>query len=486
MEPKNQPLLLLTGATGYVGGRLLPLLVEKGFALRCLTRKPEYLLPKAPAGVEVVAGDLLNKESLLKAMQGVHTAYYLMHSMATTTRFEEKDRKAAQNFAEAARRTHLKKIVYLGGLCENTRYSRHLASREEVGKILRASGVPTVEFQASIIIGSGSFSFELIRSLVEHLPVMVTPRWVRTLCQPIAIDDVLAYLSAALDKPYLESQVFPIGGADRISYGGLMKEYARQRGLWRLMIPMPILTPRLSSLWLGLVTPVYARVGRLLIEGLRVESVVNDFTAMKIFPVKPLDVSESIARAIRNEDRAFALTRWSDALSTQRENHMPEALAFGRRLMDSRTIHVPFPPEEAFRPIEAIGGKRGWYYGNILWKIRGWMDLMVGGAGLRRGRRDPDHLVSGDALDFWRVEQVDRPRLLRLSAEMKLPGRAWLQFEVTSESEGSRIRQTALFDPLGLFGKIYWFLLYPIHKLVFAGMLRGIAKEAARMSSLKD
>lgn len=464
----------------------MPRLVEKGCALRCLTRKPEFLKSKLPPGAEVVAGDLLNKETILKAMQGVHTAYYLMHSMASSSRFEETDRKAAQNFAEAARRCHLKKIVYLGGLCENTRLSRHLASREEVGKILRASGVPTVEFQASIIIGSGSFSFEMIRSLVEHLPIMITPRWVRTLCQPIAIEDVLSYLIAALDKPYLESQVFPIGGADRISYGGLMKEYARQRGLWRLMIPVPILTPRLSSLWLGLVTPVYARVGRLLIEGLRAESVVNDSTALKIFSVRPLGVSEAIARAIRNEDRDFAQTRWSGALSAQKENGMPAALSFGRRLLDTRVLSVPVKPEQAFRPIEEIGGERGWYFGNFLWKMRGWLDLLVGGAGLRRGRRDPLHLSAGDTLDFWRVEQVERPRLLRLEAEMKLPGRAWLQFEVIPEGEGSLIRQTALFDPLGLFGLIYWYALYPIHQLVFAGMLRGIAKKALLKSDFQD
>jgi uncharacterized protein YbjT (DUF2867 family) len=480
MEIKDQSLILLTGATGYVGGRLLPRLVERGFNLRCLVRKPEYLKSKVPLGVEIVPGDVLKKESLLKAMQGVHTAYYLVHSMASSGDFTERDRIAAQNFAEAARRSHLKKIVYLGGLCETSNGSRHLASREEVGKILRASGVPTVEFQASIIIGSGSFSFEMVRSLVEHLPVMVTPRWVRTLCQPIAIEDVVAYLTAALDKPYLDSQVFPIGGAERVSYGGLMREYARQRGLWRLMIPVPLLTPGLSSLWLGLVTPVYARVGRQLIEGLRNESVVNDFTALKIFPIKPLGYPEAIARAIRNEDRDFALTRWSDALSTQKENPSSSAMPFGRRLLDTRAILVPLSPEKAFQPIEEIGGRRGWYYANILWKIRGWLDLLVGGAGLRRGRRDPEKLGTGDALDFWRVEQVERPRLLRLAAEMKVPGRAWLQFEVTPEGEGSLIRQTALFDPLGLGGKLYWYLLYPVHKLVFAGMLKGIAREALK------
>ncbi len=301
-----------------MGGRLLPLLAEKGFALRCMARTPEQLKAKTPAGVEVIPGDVLNKDSLLKALQGVHTAFYLVHSMASTSRFEEMDRIAAKNFAEAARRNHIKKIVYLGGLSQDTSGNRHLASREEVGKILRSCGVPTVEFQASFIIGSGSYSFEIIRSLVDRWPVMLTPRWVGTLCQPIAINDVLAYLVAALEKPYLESQVFPIGGAEKISYGGLMREYARQRGLKRLLIPVPIRTPVMSALWLGFITPVYPRVARQLVEGLREQSVVNDLTAAKIFPVKPVGYREALASSIRNEDRETPLTNWFDAFSNRK------------------------------------------------------------------------------------------------------------------------------------------------------------------------
>ncbi len=318
METNDQPLILLTGATGYVGGRLLPLLLEKGYALRCLARKPEYLQSKSPAGVEVVAGDLLQKETILKALQGVHTAYYLVPSMASSPRFHETDRIAAKNFAEAARRTHVKKIVYLGGLCETSKGSRLMESREEVGKILRSCGVPTIEFQASIIIGKGSFPFEIIRSLVDRHPVMLTPRWIRTACQPIAIDDALAFLTSALDKPYLESQVFHIGGGERTSVGGLMREYARQKGKWRVMIPFPLLAPRLSSLWLGLVTPLRAEAGRQLAESLRKPSVVNDSTALKIFPVKPLGVSEMVSRAIRDEDGKSAMTFELDASIPQK------------------------------------------------------------------------------------------------------------------------------------------------------------------------
>ncbi|HEY5039991.1 MAG TPA: NAD(P)H-binding protein, partial [bacterium] len=295
-------LILLTGATGYVGGRLLKVLLEKSCRIRCMARKPEYLKAKLPPSVEVVAGDVGQPDSLGAALEGVQTAYYLVHSMNNNPDYEEADRRAAENFGRAAKSAGVQKIIYLGGLGSSGNLSPHLRSRQEVGRILRASGVPTVEFQASIIIGSGSFSFEMIRALVERLPVMVTPRWVQTLCQPIAINDVISYLSEALVKDFSQSRVFPIGGMKAVSYGNLMREYARQRGLRRFMIPVPFLTPRLSSLWLGLVTPVYAQVGRQLIEGLRYETVVNDPSALAVFSVKPLGVEEAIRQALGNED----------------------------------------------------------------------------------------------------------------------------------------------------------------------------------------
>jgi hypothetical protein len=335
-----------------------------------------------------------------------------------------------------------------------------------------------IEFRASIILGSGSLSFEMIRALVERLPVMITPRWLKALAQPISIDDVLQYLRCALDLSITASQIFEIGGPDRMSYGDLMREYARQRRLQRLMISVPVLTPRLSSLWLGLVTPLYARVGRKLINSIRHATVVQDDAAMHAFPVRPIGVRDAIAFAIRNEDREYSETRWSDSVSSAGTIPRWSGVRFGNRLVDSRTLHVPVSPQVAFMPIQRIGGSTGWYYADWLLSLRGWIDLLIGGAGMRRGRRDRIHLKVGDALDFWRVEAFEPERKLLLAAEMKLPGRAWLEFEVTGDAKGSIIRQTAIFDPIGLRGLLYWYSIYPLHKAVFSGMLRGIARAA--------
>jgi uncharacterized protein YbjT (DUF2867 family) len=471
-----KPLILLTGATGYVGGRLLKLLERENLPVRCIARRPEFLRGRVSTGTEVVAGDLLDADSLERSMSGVHTAYYLVHSMGTSRGFEETDRQAAGLFAAAARRAGIQRVIYLGGLGGRLeKLSPHLRSRQEVGEILRRSGVPVTEFRASVIIGSGSLSFEMVRALVERLPVMITPRWVTILAQPIAIDDVLQYLRAALDLPAGGSSIYEIGGQDKVSYGGLMREYARQRGLRRLMIPVPVLTPRLSSLWLGLVTPVYARVGRKLIDGIRHPTVVQDDAALRVFAVRPVGVREAIARALLHEDRQYAETRWSDALSSAGPAVPWGGARFGNRLIDSRKVRVAAPPSAAFAPIRRIGGDTGWYYGNWLWTVRGWADLLIGGVGMRRGRRDRERLKAGDTLDCWRVEAYEEGLTLRLAAEMKLPGRAWLEFEVTQDADGSLIRQTAIFDPVGLRGLLYWYSVYPLHQLVFAGMLRGIA-----------
>jgi uncharacterized protein YbjT (DUF2867 family) len=470
-------MILLTGATGYVGGRLLKALESRGRRVRCLARNPEALRSRAGPNTEVAAGDVLTEVSLAAAMQGVEEAFYLIHSMAAGPEFEEKDRRAAAAFGAAARRAGVRRIVYLGGLGKEGSLSRHLASRQEVGRVLRESGVPVVELRASIIIGSGSLSFEMIRALVDRLPVMITPRWVSTQAQPIAIEDVIEYLVQAL---YVEETgIFEIGGLDRASYLDIMKEYARQRGLRRVMIRVPVLTPRLSSLWLGLVTPVYARVGRELIDGVRNETVVVDDRARRVFGIRPRGLRQAIARALANEDRDFAETRWSDAFSSAEPGRRSWAgVKFGARIVDSRAIHVPQPPDRAFQTVERIGGDAGWYFGNWLWRFRGLLDLLAGGPGMRRGRRDPELLAPGETVDFWRVEKIERGRLLRLRAEMRLPGRAWLQFEVLPSNGGSTIRQTAIFDPLGFAGRLYWYALYPIHKLVFAGMLRGIARHS--------
>jgi uncharacterized protein YbjT (DUF2867 family) len=477
-DPSAPPLILLTGATGYIGGRLRTRLERDGRRLRLMIRRPAQLAGRVAPSTEVVRGDVAEPASLRAALDGVDAAYYLVHSMASGTDYREADRRGAQAFGEAAREAGVRRIVYLGGLGRDEDLSGHLSSRQEVGRILAASGVPTLELRASIVVGSGSTSFEMVRALVDRLPVMVTPRWVATLTQPIAIEDVLEYLAEAADLELDGGRVVEIGGADRVSYGDLMREYARQRGLRRLMIPVPVLSPRLSSLWLGLVTPVYARVGRELVEGLRNETVVRDPAAARLFRVRPRGAREAVARALVNEDREFAATRWSDALASGPGPRSFGGAAVGSRLVDSRTARVPVPPEEAFAPIRRIGGRQGWYYGDALWRLRGLLDLAFGGAGTRRGRRDPERLLPGDTVDFWRVEQVE-PDRLRLSAEMTLPGRAWLQFEVEPADGGSVIRQTAIFDPAGVLGRLYWYAVWPLHGLVFRGMVRGIARAAA-------
>jgi len=471
--------ILLTGATGYIGGRLLEALEQTNHQIRCLVRHPESIGFRDAAKPQTVKGDVLQPETLEAALSGIDAAYYLVHSMGSAGRFEEEDRRAAQNFGAAAHRAGVQRIIYLGGLGSSSRtLSSHLRSRQEVGQILRDSGVPVIEFRASIVIGSGSLSFEMIRALTERLPVMIAPRWVGTLAQPIAIDDVIDYLVAAVGLPGESGAVYEIGGGDKVSYGDIMREYASQRGLKRTFIPVPILTPRLSSLWLGLVTPLYARVGRKLIDSLRNQTTVEDTSALRDFNIRPRGIKDAIARALSNEDREYALTRWSDALSSGGQRRAWGGTRFGARIVDSRALGVDVSATRAFAPIRRIGGKRGWYYGNWLWHLRGLLDLVVGGVGMRRGRLDPERPRLGATVDFWRVEAFETDRLLRLSAEMKMPGRAWLEFEVTDRGGNSTIRQTAIFDPVGLFGLLYWYSLYPLHHFIFAGMLRGIAAAA--------
>ena len=477
--PPEAGLILLTGASGYVGGRLLKLLEHRGHRMRCLARRPEVLKQRTAPSTEVVSGDVLDRPSLDSALQGVHTAYYLVHSMGSSGSFEEADRQAALNFGRAAMAAGVERIIYLGALgSDEQELSPHLRSRQEVGHILRRSGVPVLEFRASIVIGSGSLSFEMIRSLVERLPVMITPKWVNVPAQPIAIDDLLEYLGAALEISTADCRVYEIGGADQVSYADIMRVYARQRGMRCRMIPVPVLTPFLSSLWLGLVTPLYARIGRKLIESIVHPTVVKDPAALTTFAVRPVGVEDAVRRALASEEEEFATTRWSDALSSAGDLPSWGGVQFGSRLVDSRTIDIAAPPAVAFSVIERIGGDTGWYAWNGLWRLRGFLDLLVGGVGLRRGRPSPTTLRVGDTLDFWRVEAIEPDRHLRLAAEMKLPGRAWLEFDVTGTSEGATIRQTATFDPVGLAGRMYWYALYPVHQFVFRDMLRAIAREA--------
>jgi len=476
--------ILLTGATGYVGGRLLPQLESSPHRVRCMTRNPDSLIGSVDAETEVVYGDAFDAKSLNKALEGIHTAYYLVHSMGSDEDFETADRKAAEYFAAACSKQGVKRIIYLGGLGNpDHTLSKHLRSRQEIGNILRTSSAAVIEFRASIIIGSGSLSFEMIRALVERLPVMICPKWVRVMAQPIAIEDVLAYLFQALTLPIRKTVIFEIGGPDQLSYGEIMQLYAKLRGLRRWMIPVPLLTPYLSSLWLGLVTPLYARVGRKLVESLRNPTLVSSNVADKYFTVEPRSTELAIARALVNEDEQFAVTRWSDSVSSAGKPKSWGGVRFGSRLVDSRTQRVDVPTDEAFVPIRRIGGDTGWYYGDWLWKIRGFLDLLVGGVGVRRGRREDDQLKIGDAVDFWRVQKFESGKMLRLRAEMKVPGRAWLEFEVQPTDTGSVVRQTAIFDPVGVFGLAYWYALYPLHQFVFAGMLRNICAAADDQST---
>lgn len=477
-------MILVTGATGYVGGRLRAALEEEAVGLRCMARQPEYLRPRVAASTEVVQGDVLEEDSLRAALDGVEVAYYLVHSMGSKDDFEERDRRGARNFAAAARDAGVARIVYLGGLADpDADLSPHLRSRLEVGDILRTSGCQVIELRASVVIGSGSLSFELVRSLVERLPIMVTPSWTTVEAQPIAIRDLVAYLVACRTLPVSASRVFEVGGAERVSYEGLMREYARQRGLRRWMIRVPVITPWLSSLWLGLVTPVFARIGRKLIESIKHPSVVRDPAALEAFDLQPCGMKTAIARALEREEQCFVESRWSDALSSGGEVKSWDGVRFGNRIADRRRAEVDLPAAVAFEPIARLGGKTGWYAFDWLWTLRGALDLLLGGVGTRRGRPHPDRIRVGDALDFWRVEALEPGRLLRLSAEMKLPGRAWLEFEVKSEGDKSVVCQTALFDPVGLLGLAYWYLVYPLHVLVFRGMLKGVVREAHRRAA---
>ena len=451
-----KPDVLLTGATGYVGGRLLRHFEASGRAVRCIARQPERIKPGRQT-TEVVPGDCLDEASLDRALTGVHSAYYLVHSMAAGSQFAELDRRAAGNFGRAAARAGVRRIIYLGGLADDIgSLSSHLKSRAETGEALRSGGVPVIEFRASIVIGAGSLSFEMIRALVERLPVMVCPRWVDTLTQPIAIDDVVAYLAAALDLPESRGRVFEIGGPEVVSYGDIMREYARLRGLRRVLVPVPVLTPHLSGLWLALVTPAQAQVGRALVEGLRNATVVRSPAAGTTFPISPMPLRVAFQNAIDQGGPRH----WK---------------------VDTREVLVDVTPSQAFAPVRRIGCAAGWYFGNYLWKIRGWLDRVIGGVGMRR-RRDREHCVVGDVIDGWTVEAYEPDRLMRLSADMKLPGRGWLEFEVTPVEGGRRtkIRQTATFDPRGLLGRVYWNAILPIHTLMFVGLLRGIAQRAER------
>ena len=489
LEQADRPLILVTGATGYVGGRLVPRLLDAGYRVRVLTRDPSRLQGRPWAnGVEICRGDVFDAITLLPAMAGVTAAYYMIHSMqkvdSDADAFHQRDLRAAHTFGEVAAAVQVQRIIYLGGLGDpDADLSRHLRSRQETGDALRDSGIPVTEFRATIVVGSGSASFEMIRTLTERLPAMICPTWVYTRVQPIGIRNVLDYLVAALDVPESSGRVVEIGGADVLTYGEMMLGYAQVRGLRRWLTPVPILTPRLSSYWVHWVTPIPAEIARPLIEGLRNEVVVRDDSARRLFPtIILMDYKTAVARALMRLDAGHIETAWSDALATSLGDAAPVTFTVEDGMMiERRQRLLDAPPAAVFSAFTAIGGKRGWPTFNWAWRLRGIGDRMIGGVGFRRGRRDPNELRAGDALDFWRVEKVEEDRLLLLRAEMKLPGDAWLQFDAKRQADGKTLlTQTAFFASKGLLGLIYWYSFYPIHGPIFSSMIEALGEQAER------
>ncbi len=478
----DQKLVLVTGATGYIGGRLVPRLLSSGYRVRVLVRDPRRLQGRPWLNaVEIVQGDVLVPETLPAAMQEVSIAYYLIHSMAGSGDFDKRDRTAGQNFGLAARAANVDRIIYLGGLGNpEENLSKHLRSRQLSGDALRQGGIPVTEFRAGIIVGSGSISFEMIRYLTERIPMMICPRWVFTRVQPLAIDDLLAYLMAAISTPESSGKIIEIGGAEVLTYGEMMLGYAAERGLKRHLIAVPVLTPHLSSYWVHWMTPIPATIARPLIEGLRNEVIVRNENARKIFPgIQPMDYRQAVHLALSKLTHGEVETIWSDALISSSGDVPPVYLTHEQgMIIERREMKVHAPANAVYRLFSSLGGERGWLALDFAWKLRGMMDRLFGGVGMRRGRHDPHEVRVGDAIDFWRVEAIEPDHLLRLRAEMKVPGRAWLQFEARSQPDRTtRLVQTAFFEPKGLMGLLYWYSLYPIHAWIFKVMVHEIARQ---------
>lgn len=484
---------LVTGATGYIGGRLIPELLNAGFTVRVLVRHPERLRDRPWHDlVEIAEGDALDADAVSAALSDVDVAYYLLHSLNTGPGFEYTERRMAEIFATEAQRQDVKRIVYLGGMIPDippAELSAHLRSRMEVGRVFRNSGVPTCEFRAGVILGSGSASFEMMRHLTERLPVMVTPRWVTTRTQPIGVRDVLHYLVFAADLPPTVNRWFDIGGPDVMTYRGMMDGYAKVAGLRkRRIFPINVLTPSLSSHWVGLVTPVPNSIARPLVDSLAYEVVCHDHDIAQYIPDPQgglFDFNTAVSYALAKIKDSDVPTRWSSAsVAGAPSDPLPSDPDWsgGSLYTDVRQRETTAPVANVWRVVEGIGGEHGWYSAMWMWRIRGLMDRAVGGVGLRRGRRDPDHLRVGDALDFWRVEERIPPHLLRLRAEMKLPGLAWLEWTCDELPDGgSTLRQRALFHPRGLLGHAYWWSVAPFHAFVFPPMINSLIRHAEQL-----
>ena len=476
----------IAGATGYIGGRLAPRLIADGFRVRCLVRSPRKLADRewaANPAVEVRQADLADAASLARNLEGCEAAFYLVHSMTSAgAEYADADHQLALTFAAAARDAGVARIVYLGGLGETgAGLSEHLSSRREVENALASTGVPVTVLRAAMIIGSGSASFEILRYLVERLPVMITPKWVSTLCQPIAVRNVIGYLAGTLSSPETIGATFDIGGPEALCYRDIMRIMAEELKLPpRWIIPVPVLTPRLSSYWIQFITPLSHQIARPLAEGLKNPVVCREDRITKLIPQQLLNVRDAIHAALNKIAEHGIETNWSMAGAIPGDPDW----AGGTVFRDAREMPVEAPDWATFRAVCRVGGGHGWYAARWLWSLRGWADRMVGGPGLRRGRRHPETVGYGEALDFWRVVGYERNHRLALRAEMKLPGEALLEFVIEQRSPGqSVLRQTALFQPRGLFGLMYWYMVLPFHHFVFRGMLMGIHREALRIAA---
>ena len=478
----SSKLILVTGATGYVGGRLVPRLLEAGYRVRVLVRDPARLQGRSWRNrVDIVTGDALLPETLVTALKDVSTAYYLIHGKQGGQINADRDLQVARNFGQAASAAGIERIIYLGELVDPTAdLSPYLRARHETGYSLRYSSVPVTEFRAGMIVGSGSALFEMIRYLTEREPVLVCPAWFFSQAQPIAIRDVLSYLITALENPDSNGRMIEIGGPTRLTYADMLRGYAKERHLKRLLIRLPFYAPRLSAYWVHMVTPIHWRVVLPLIEGLRARLIVRDEAARRLFPqIKPLDFQTAVHLALGRIQRDNVETSWSDALVTVAGDIKPYIFRVEEGMyIETRQVLLDLPPETVFRSYAGVGGERGWLYMDWAWGMRGWMDKAVGGVGIRRGRRHPDEIRTGESLDFWRVEDVEPNRLLRLRAEMKLPGKAWLEFKSEPQAGKTLFTVTAYFAPYGLFGFLYWYAMWLPHRFIFDGLTRRLASRA--------